>query len=105
MTTWGLVSLFSLFKRYKQRIFSAGHLAARSVHGNLNLCMETSISALQPQSVQSNLNMCKATSICAKQPQSVQSNLNSCKAASIRALQLNPKSKGLFQGAKMIYRT
>ena len=57
------------------------------------------------QSVHGNLNLCRVTSICALQPQSVQSNLNSCKATSIRAQQLNPKSKGLFQGAKMIFRT
>ena len=51
------------------------------------------------------LNLYMVTSICALQPQSVQSNLNSCNATSIRAQQLDPKSKGLFQGAKMIFRT
>ena len=70
-----------------------------------NWCRTTSICARQPQSVQGNLNLCRATSICAKQPQSVQNNLNSCKTTSIRAEKKNPKSNGLFQGDKMIFRT
>ena len=44
------------------------------------------------------LNLYMVTSICAW-------HLNRCKATSIRAEQLNPKSNGLFQGAKMSFRT
>ena len=51
------------------------------------------------------LNLYMVTSICAGQPQSVQNNLNSCKTTSIRAEKKNPKSNGLFQGDKMIFRT
>ena len=76
-----------------------------SVMSSFRLFMATSIGARQPQSVQGNLNLCRATSICAKQPQSVQNNLNSCKTTSIRAQKKNPKSNGLFQEAKTIFRT
>ena len=43
--------------------------------------------------------------MCAWQPQLVQGNLIFCKATSIGAQQVDSKSKCLFQGAKMIYRT
>ena len=80
-------------------------LKMESVMSSFRLFMATSIGARQPQSVQGNLNLCRATSICAKQPQSVQNNLNSCKTTSIRAQKKNPKSNGLFQEAKTIFRT
>ena len=80
-------------------------LKMESVMSSFRLFMATSIGARQPQSVQGNLNLCRATSICAKQPQSVQNNLNSCKTTSIRAEKKNPKSNGLFQEAKTIFRT
>ena len=87
-------------------------LKMESVMSSFRLFMATSIGARQPQSVQGNLNLCRATSICAKQPQSVQNNLNLCKTTSIHAKQpqfvhrkKNPKSNGLFQEAKTIFRT
>ena len=87
-------------------------LKMESVMSSFRLFMATSICAGQPQSVQGNLNLCRATSICAGQPQSVQNNLNLCKTTSIHAKQpqfvhrkKNPKSNGLFQEAKTIFRT
>ena len=93
-----VMSSFRLFMAENNRYVKLAFL-------QLNLYMVTSIGAEQPQSVRGNLNLCRATSICAKQPQSVQNNLNSCKTTSIRAEKKNPKSNGLFQGDKMIFRT
>ena len=83
---------------FHNRKASSIQILSKLVQDNLNLCKATSICAGQPQSVQGNLNLCKTTSICAKQPQFMQNNLNSC-------TEKNPKSNGLFQEAKTIFRT